>query len=533
MGYRDATPEEIAAYNAAPSAPAGKWRDATPEERAAFEASTSKPKPSGTEAVLRGAAQGASAGFVDELGGVGAAIGDAAWNLFGKGKGDDRTFKPTEAYREGRNEYRVDDKAAEAAHPVKFGAANIAGSLATIPLTGAGGGAAKIIGRGAAEGAAYAAGGSEADLTKGEGRQLLEDTGKGALFGGAAAAGGELAAAGLKKLGKSTVDNLKQRILNEVAEGETKTTATARKKLDKAGNSIVKEVVHGKDGDAVRRAFQVPAEEGMAIISPIMRKIGGKLDSAYTKFEKAGHGNVNLVDYFQRLRDAAGKAASKGQTELKAGIEAFEKEVRDLAAESGQVLTLRQLRGMTTQTQRAASSAIGGLNEHATAVLKNRLSELASKEMAATLAQQAAGSSELAKAAKSIAENNQRYYAQKTMHDVIALRKGKEASQRSLLVRGAEKISGNAAILGGGGVAYGLLQGEDWQEKAKNAALGLGAAGLGRAMPRAAKAIDRGRTTLGINIARGRLPKASKAAEAAVRAVGRIGGRGAVEDDED
>lgn len=243
----------------------------------------------------------------------------------------------------------------------------------------------------------------------------------GALYGAALGSFAE----GVGKVGKSITEGLGKRIRNEIAEGDAgvATTPTERKKLTAAGDAVVREVVRDPK---VRKAYMSGAEAGRTQLQPLIDTIGGKLDAAYDTFTAAGKGNVNLVDYMQRLRDASADALASGRTDLQRGIQAFEAEVRQAAEDSGQQLTLRQLRGLTTQTQRAASSALGGLNEHAAAALKNQITAVATEQMAGALEKAAGGDKTLTKALGQIRLNNDRMHALLTIDGALKRRAFKE-----------------------------------------------------------------------------------------------------------
>lgn len=148
--------------------------------------------PSQLEAALRGGAQGATFGFAEELGAgalqpVGA--GKQLLNLLGANIKDE----DVEAYKRELEASRAAFKAAQEAHPVTYGASEIAGGIAPAFLTG-GAGATAALGKGALTqaakqgaiagakmGALGGAGYSEAET----GKDLAKDVAMGAGLGGA------------------------------------------------------------------------------------------------------------------------------------------------------------------------------------------------------------------------------------------------------------------------------------------------------------------------------------------------------------
>lgn len=181
--------------------------------RARVSTSTSPSEPGQLESLARGAAQGATLGFADELTGAGeAALVDP---FKGKiGSLDDLLA----AYRQHRDESRAAYKAAQEANPLTYGAGELAGGIAMAPLLGAGEAVqganvgAKILGAakaGAAIGAAGALGGSEADVTQGDIAGAAKDTLEGAGLGAAGGAAFEAVAPTVSKAAGDTLDYLK------------------------------------------------------------------------------------------------------------------------------------------------------------------------------------------------------------------------------------------------------------------------------------------------------------------------------------
>lgn len=130
--------------------------------------------PSQLEAGLRGAAQGATLGFVDELTAALAAAGGAI--------SDFDLSNLAERYRQEREESRAAYKAAEEAFPTTYTGAELAGGLGTLLIPGLG--AAK-----GAKTAATAAKGAKAAEQARRSAGILETAGKSSLLGGVTAGG--------------------------------------------------------------------------------------------------------------------------------------------------------------------------------------------------------------------------------------------------------------------------------------------------------------------------------------------------------
>jgi hypothetical protein len=211
--------------------------DAAPDTKALFERGQDvRPLPSRSEALLRGGAQGATLGFADELAGASRTFGDQGDQL----QAGSSPEEIVRQYREGRNQSREGDRAAQQAHPNYYLGGQIGGGLATLAIPGAGvakglsTGArlARAAGLGAGLGAAAGLGGSEADLTRGDVSGAAADTGVGATLGGLLGVGGEAIAQGLGSLGRALlpkVEALAARIATKVADRSASATeSTAR-----------------------------------------------------------------------------------------------------------------------------------------------------------------------------------------------------------------------------------------------------------------------------------------------------------------
>lgn len=156
----------------------------TREEKIAFlqNKMSERPKdsPSKIESALRGAAQGASLGFADEIvGGVKAFGKDMVDAVTGKGSADGD-------YKQFRDEYRQADKSAKDENPASYTSGEIGGGLATVFIPGMGVvKGAKILNlakQGAAIGGVAGAGYSESGDLSG----IAKDAAVGAAIGAAA-----------------------------------------------------------------------------------------------------------------------------------------------------------------------------------------------------------------------------------------------------------------------------------------------------------------------------------------------------------
>lgn len=144
--------------------------------------------------VGRGAAQGATALFGDEINGLVQAVGNRVLPVSLGGR-DPAEAQPslTEDYRRERDAERAQNDEARRSHPVGYTGAEIGSTLATAPVLPVGKGLAGTMKAGALIGAVMGAGGSRADTTTMQPSEYLRaggDTALGALIGlGAGAIG--------------------------------------------------------------------------------------------------------------------------------------------------------------------------------------------------------------------------------------------------------------------------------------------------------------------------------------------------------
>lgn len=494
------------------------------------------------ETAVEHAASGLTGGFYDEAVGVGGTP-----EQWGGGMGmfpgafgapmDPKTVAALEGkgppaveeYRRLRDEtrQRLEDERAE--NPKTALAADLAGSIAS-PINKLGPGAVKgagalaNIGRGAVragvQGAVFGAGNSNADLTTldpAEVKNFVRDVGVGTAVSAGVGAAGEVAAAGVRAAGNAVKDRLGRMILNEVAEGTANTTPTGRRRLEKAGEDIVKEVVEGPDGKQVRAAYSASsAAKGRAELRPIIEKVAQRNDAAYSAFEKAGREAVDPDTYGLLLLDSAQKLDKAGQPRVADAVRAVQQKAEQLAERTGG-LTLQQLRGFTSEIQGQMTSVLGSLNEHANAKTALQVQQVATKAMDDMLSLAAAGDKSLTEAANTIRANNERFHALLTIDDSLRLRSYKESTGQGPLVRAAKALTGGAAA------GYLGAAASDDEDKLRN---GLLAAAGGAGLVAGARALERGITTAAIKGSQGGLPKLASA-EAAAGTLARTGARAA------
>lgn len=546
---------------AAPAARRGAFDPAAFLARAAPPAAPAGDADPGiAESTARGAAQGASFGFADEISGA----LEAAFT----GK----------KYAAARDESRANFRSAEAAHPIAYGAGELAGGLATALVpTGAaakavglgakavegaealstGARVAHDIGTGAAFGAAQAAGSSEAgvDSKAGGFGQLVSDAIRGAATGGATNA---ILAPVARKLvegapKRATADLMEAVTGNTPAKFAKKVAADAQdientlflpqnkailknlgntekvipmtdgrmesvgKELDalktdldealtstvyRADNSIEKggarglarpgKMTRGAPGEAAAAgelgAAGEPAQLGAAGEGAIARQDrlatrpgaeytppAGEVDYLPPPTTVEGRAVPRTIDLQPeaiaggaRLGDIVKPIESRiAELERQPGNGAEKRALREMledvkdswsprvkgrpAYDPGQIVSTRDLRAYTTQTQKLASNTIGTINESLASELKHDLSATVTKIMNDHLDRAAAASPQAAEIVAKMRKLNTEYSALANMQDAFRGTAWKEITKRKsaskLLGEGAHKLGLTGAFV--------------------------------------------------------------------------------------
>jgi hypothetical protein len=547
-----------------------------------------RPKTSKTDTAILHGGSGVLGGFLDEAGGAIAAGLDklGLWNTGDVPIATTKDGVPLannqqkgSVYSEVRDGIREDLKNTAEDHGGIATTANIVGSVLSptgkLKALGAGAkGLKAAVTAGAKQGALASLGESEADLTEGEAGGALLDTaigfGAGGVFGGAGALltkgaqkgrdayrvykgqkalkteNLERAAEGMAPLAPKTSgqildeaheagtkrakEDLTQKVLNEVAEGDTGklTTPTNAKKLDKAGEAIVDEVTAQPDARVVRSAILDRAKSGRETLGKVTNKVKQRNDDNYALFESAKKNVIDAEDYAKGLEDEIQKASDAGRKEDADMLRVVKKDFEDLWADTtGGNVTLKALRQWTTDVQSKAASSIGSLHPHDLARRRARIAGIVTEDMSDTLKKAAAGDQVLVEAAERISKNNKRLHGLLTVDAALAARQWKEQTERSTSQKVAEALAG-----GGVAAAGGALLGND-EDRAMTAA-GLGVIGLGgglgarRFAGTVGRAVQRGQTTAAIEAAKkaadvGRRATQDEVAARAGTAVARAG----------
>ena len=308
------------------------------------------PKPGAGEAALRGAAQSASFGLIDEFtAGVGAA-GDFAQAKLGQ-RGD---ISLGDAYRTRRDVIRKADATAAEAQPLAYGGGALAGGVASV----VGGGAllqaararaipaatgpifktaAQRVGAAAAGGGVAGAGASEADLTRGKVGEFAGDVAKGAAVGGVLQAGvdkavgplSRAAQAGLGRASDKLKDVAEKRAFKAAVGNQAKVydEAVAQGSVNRRGRELMDEgvVTFGASAAKIADRSKEKLKEVGAKFDPLWEELdaaapaavsGANMAGAIRKYRDqiAGGGNKGLV---KQLDDAADELEAAGSISFK------------------------------------------------------------------------------------------------------------------------------------------------------------------------------------------------------------------------
>ena len=267
----------------------GQWEDIPLESK------------SMTESGLRGAAQGATLGFADELTGVGEALLDTIRGKEGK-FGD--------LYRKHRDESRREYDLAKADNPWSYGAGEFGGGAATMIVPGLnaakGASVLNIAGKAALSGGLYGIGDTKADTLSG----IAEEAGKGAALG---FAGGALGSA----VGKTAEAMARSRMAQKLANWTASKGDNAAEYLAERALGVERATRDSLGEKKVRDAARYALDEG--IISPLagtkkmiarnkgaMSAAGAEREALYKAIDEAGASTFNPLNVASQVDEKVG-----------------------------------------------------------------------------------------------------------------------------------------------------------------------------------------------------------------------------------
>lgn len=226
----------------------------------------------GAKAFARGAGQGVTLGFGDEIAGAMGAGMQGLANLLPEGVRDSLGLVKAsagDAYRSVRDDDRADNRKAEADHGAAYLGGNLAGGvLLPVPggaaAAGASGGARllRAVAQGGALGAGYGLGSSEAGTAGG----LARDTLVGGVAGGGAGALGQALGAGATRLGnfaKGKVSGIEAGVRAAAEKEAAAATASARSAAGHAAQDAYKQLEHLRELGA--KGLLVPEQAAVAV----------------------------------------------------------------------------------------------------------------------------------------------------------------------------------------------------------------------------------------------------------------------------
>lgn len=348
--YRTLTVDEMRELEGlnAPAAPVAEaapaTRELTPEELAELNGVAPMPVPAGpapglTESALRGASQGVTLNYGDELVGAGKALFEG---IKGTLTGKDTRGTLGQVYRDERDKERTANKAASDANPWAYGLGELGGSVATsfVPGLGIAKGAsmAKTALQSAKLGAVSGLGASEAEDLTG----AAADTAMGGLV-----AGGTSAIMG--KILKGAPKRAVERRVGDIVDGAT---AKQRDKVVGAGGKNVGEFAEPGEllkivsEKAFRKAGRDP-KKLQDVTEEALNETGKALDKAYAAAGNKTRG-ISVSDILGDIESFATKLrGDPGKADLARAVQAKAEDVLNAWGDKTHV-TAQQVRTLAS-----------------------------------------------------------------------------------------------------------------------------------------------------------------------------------------
>jgi len=279
--------------------------------------SEEKPGISTLESGLRGAAQGATLGFSDEITG-------GAEAAYSKLTGDERRL--SDIYSKSRDESRLANKLSEEENPGTYTASNLGAGLATMLIPGLNIAKGASLGRAALQGskigAAAGLGASDEEIAS---MGALKDMSMGAGFGGAFGAGGQklgnmISKVDTGKMQGDLVDNMKRiaEIQSAKAQGLERGTRNALNKgvpvsqIDQKVRAIGRQGLDedvlggGKGSSLFKKLFGNNAEEMIERNQQVKDSAMSGRKTAYDIIDAEGASEFNPQDVISKIKSELG-----------------------------------------------------------------------------------------------------------------------------------------------------------------------------------------------------------------------------------
>lgn len=273
------------------------------------------------ESIVRGAFQGATLGFGDELTG-------AVRSLFGPN-----------TYQQERDAAREANASASESHPWLYGGGELAGGIGTVFIPGlnvAKGASLVKAGLTAAKaGAISGLGGSEADLTTSDFAGSIRDTVKGAITGGVT--GAALHGIG-QKLGGKAVERFEGETIKDAMSRARPKDYVQTQKLFESEEGAARKILHSEDFKPVQKALRSgDTEKGREALTGYLDKVGANREADWHALDKA-------------LGDKAGISSGKV-------LDRFENEIQKAGYQHGQSDIVKVLTGVKERLKQTWSTA--------------------------------------------------------------------------------------------------------------------------------------------------------------------------------
>lgn len=341
-------------------------------------------QPGAGESAARGALQGATASFGDELAaGIDTLVSKVpgvrtvANAIAGDNAGGGLPLtNPDLTYAERRDAYRTKNAQAQGAHPVAYGAGEVGGALATSLIPGVaparGAGLAAQAGRAAVQGGVSALGASEADLTKGEFGQAAIDTGVGTVVGGATGAF-------LGKVGRYLTGGAEKRALGQLQTELTRSEESGsisqglRKKV--AGDlADIRDTLEKPENAKIAKLVQSDPEKAAAAIVKRQAELAKDAKAPLYKALDQQVGGYNTGPLRTRIQsEIAALSTDPGHGSERAALGALLRDIDNTWGKVPKLVPTAKLREFTTIAQGAADKSLRGLDPSVANPIKRRV----------------------------------------------------------------------------------------------------------------------------------------------------------------
>ncbi len=246
------------------------------------------------ESGLRGAAQGATLGYSDELTG-------GAEAAYRKITGDTRPL--SEIYETARNESRLANKLAQEENPVSYTTGGIGGSLATMLIPGVNVAKGASIGKAALQGAGVGGvaglGASDEEIAS---MKALKDIASGAALGGVFGGAGQAIG---KAIGAQSADEIASGLKSRAEEQAARSLGAERGTIKKLGMDKIRDI--GRF--AIDEGIVTPLSSTDDLVNKnaqAMQRAGSKMSDIYGAIDEAGASTFNPKVAAKRMSDELG-----------------------------------------------------------------------------------------------------------------------------------------------------------------------------------------------------------------------------------